>query len=632
MLPSFTPEVIVNAETLRGGLDISPDGTKVVYCSAIWVADINKEGSARQLTSGSFNDTAVVFGLDSQTIYFLSDRHKAGGPNQIYTLPLNVGGEAIPITSTSLKKGVSSFQISPDGQYIAFASPDEPTEEQELKDKRKDDAVVWGDRVKGHDGLRLLRLAARTVSTFALPNNIHVKSFAWHHDSKQVVISTAQYKRIEAEAFPSHYVVVSVENPNRKRTGHGSNLVWLANDSLLETRYHDPNSPISCLSLQHVSPKDQNQRIIYAGQEDDAVRVVDLRSDNLVAVEIESGLDSRIDIVDTSGKLHACVYHTKDDAIHGWSVRRLEDGNYIVAAIRSSGPRKEVSNIWAGTTDGTQTAELKRLSNHLQKLQDTKNDVKIEAFYWTARDGTNLNGLISKPAGAQGKLPTLLRVHGGARDTPAYLFHYSGWGLYLAAAGFCCIQPNYRGSSGRGAAFAETQQSGVGTLDWTDCEDMLQAALDRGIADRDRLGICGWSQGGFMTAWGVSQTKNLFKAGCMGAGVSDWGALAAESDVPEFEAGLGGNPPWDITTNKRNDPVNHVKDVETAVLIIHGEKDERVPVGQAVGYYRGLRRMSKYPDRHELVVYPREPHGFTERTHAEDVLKRVLDHFVTWLL
>ena len=95
--------------------------------------------------------------------------------------------------------------------------------------------------------------------------------------------------------------------------------------------------------------------------------------------------------------------------------------------------------------------------------------------------------------------------------------------------------PNISEGSGRGAAFAETQQSGVGTLDWTDCEDMLNATLDRDIADPGRLGICGWSQGGFMTAWGVSQTKNLFKAAVMGAGVSDWGSLTTESDVPEFE-------------------------------------------------------------------------------------------------
>lgn len=75
----------------------------------------------------------------------------------------------------------------------------------------------------------------------------------------------------------------------------------------------------------------------------------------------------------------------------------------------------------------------------------------------------------------------------------------------------------------------------MGTLDWSDCEDMVHAAIERGLADPTRLGICGWSQGGFMTAWGVGNTKNKFKAGVMGAGVSDWGSLAAESDMPEFE-------------------------------------------------------------------------------------------------
>jgi dipeptidyl aminopeptidase/acylaminoacyl peptidase len=72
-------------------------------------------------------------------------------------------------------------------------------------------------------------------------------------------------------------------------------------------------------------------------------------------------------------------------------------------------------------------------------------------------------------------------------------------------------------------------------LDWTDTNSMIDEAVKRNIADPNRLGICGWSQGGFMTAWGVSQTKNKFKAAAMGAGVSDWGAMAAESDMPDME-------------------------------------------------------------------------------------------------
>ena len=88
---------------------------------------------------------------------------------------------------------------------------------------------------------------------------------------------------------------------------------------------------------------------------------------------------------------------------------------------------------------------------------------------------------------------------------------------------------------GRGHAFAAAAHAGMGTVDWSDCESMLDEAIKLGLADPKRLGIGGWSQGGFMTAWGVTATKNRFRAGVMGAGVSDWGQLAAESDLPEFE-------------------------------------------------------------------------------------------------
>ena len=92
----------------------------------------------------------------------------------------------------------------------------------------------------------------------------------------------------------------------------------------------------------------------------------------------------------------------------------------------------------------------------------------------------------------------------------------------------------YQGQ-GFGSNFARAAQGGMGTVDWSDCMSMLSSVISEGLADPKRLGIGGWSQGGFLTAWGVSQTKNVFKAGVMGAGVSDWGAMAAESDMPEFE-------------------------------------------------------------------------------------------------
>ncbi|KZV97047.1 alpha/beta-hydrolase [Exidia glandulosa HHB12029] len=652
---AVTPEAIATSDQLLQPV-ISPDGAKVLYrvkplykaadkehwTSALWVADVDKAGSARQLTSGLFNDYNAVFSHDSQSLFFLSDRHKAGGKAQIYTLPLTVGGEATPLTNVDLKKGVSSFRLSPDGRYIVYTSADEPSAADEDKEKRKDDAIVFSDK-KNLAKLRLLRIATRTTVTFNLPSDWHALSFAWSPDSEQLVVCMSQSARLEHMEVPGRYYTVSLREPNAAPNllmthlnANGGDLTWLADGTLLEVRYHNPHTVIAAHSVAKLVPTENASQPLYCGVDNDAEGIFDLRHDSLFAVPVATGLNTRVDIVDSSGARVGSLYETNDEALGSLDVKRLNDGSYVFACLRSSGPSKEAWNVWAGrTSSATSAVELTKLSAHHSWAEEAEWQTKTEAFTWSARDGTKLEGLISKPTDAgKGPYPTVLIVHGGpySRDVPALNLSFASWHAFLSGAGFCTISPNYRGSSGRGSAFAETMRGGVGTVDWTDCEDMVDAAIARGIADPKRLGIGGWSQGGFMTAWGVAQSKNKFKAGCMGAGVSDWGSMSEESDMPEFETELGGYAPWSPSQGRtRGDAINHVKDVETAVLILHGEKDERVPVGQAIGYFRGLRREGKHPERCELVIYPREPHGFTERTHAEDVLKRVLDHFTTWL-
>jgi dipeptidyl aminopeptidase/acylaminoacyl peptidase len=190
--------------------------------------------------------------------------------------------------------------------------------------------------------------------------------------------------------------------------------------------------------------------------------------------------------------------------------------------------------------------------------------------------------------------------------------------------------PNYRGGAGRGHSFAKAARGNVGLGDFPDIMSAVDAAVERGIADPDRLGIGGWSQGGFMTAWAVTQT-NRFKAGVMGAGVSDWGMLTLTSDVPTFESVLGGSRPWDGAGPHRHaeiSPISYAARAETPLLMLHGKNDERVPVSQAIGFERALRERGVPV---ELVIYPREPHGVRERAHQRDILRRVLAWYDRWL-
>jgi dipeptidyl aminopeptidase/acylaminoacyl peptidase len=190
--------------------------------------------------------------------------------------------------------------------------------------------------------------------------------------------------------------------------------------------------------------------------------------------------------------------------------------------------------------------------------------------------------------------------------------------------------PNYRGGLGHGHRFAATVSGEIGNADFRDVMAGVDAMIERGVADPDRLAIGGWSQGGFMTAWAVGQTDR-FKAAVMGAGVCDWRLMVAESDMTEFELDLAGDAPWDGFGPHRADrqsPISYARRVRTPVLILHGERDERVPASQGRFFGAALRRFNVPV---EQVIYPREPHGVRERNHQLDLHRRLVAWYRRWL-
>ncbi|HET8629385.1 MAG TPA: prolyl oligopeptidase family serine peptidase, partial [Thermomicrobiales bacterium] len=246
-----------------------------------------------------------------------------------------------------------------------------------------------------------------------------------------------------------------------------------------------------------------------------------------------------------------------------------------------------------------------------------------------------LDGLLILPPGkgrADGSFPTVVVAHGGpyGRFADSFQLAWAPSGQWLATHGYAVFLPNPRGGQGHGVAFAARVAGDVGGADYGYIMAGLDLLIEQGVADPDRLGIGGWSQGGFMTAWAVGQSDR-FKAGVMGAGVSDWGMMVAESDMQHFEAALGGSTGWEGPGPHRHDalsPVSFVHRVRTPVLILHGERDERVPVSQGRFFARGLK---EYGVPYELVVYPREPHGLQERNHQLDALRRTRAWFDRWL-
>ncbi len=178
-----------------------------------------------------------------------------------------------------------------------------------------------------------------------------------------------------------------------------------------------------------------------------------------------------------------------------------------------------------------------------------------------------------------------------------------------------------RRSWGHGLAFADAVIGDMGGKDFQDILNGVEYLVKQGMVDGNRIAIGGWSNGGYLAAWAVTQT-NRFRAAVMGAGISDWHNMHAQSGIPDADVLLLAA---DLLENsevyRRHSPITYAGRVTTPTLILHGENDPAVPVAQAYAFYRALHERNVPV---ELVVYPREGHGVSERAHVIDSLERQL--------
>lgn len=291
---------------------------------------------------------------------------------------------------------------------------------------------------------------------------------------------------------------------------------------------------------------------------------------------------------------------------------------------------REPKNVHAGPTGGP----LLQLSDTSPELRRIRWGVQQRLGY-QASDGLQLDGLLILPAGRtrdEGPFPLVTLVHGGPyfRHADEFTLTVVDCGQWLATAGYAVFLANPRGGSGHGHEFAAVVAGAVGGDEWTDILAGIDLLVAEGVADPERLGISGWSHGGFMAAWAIGRTER-FKAAVMGAGISDWGMQAGTGEDGIMDAALGGSTGWNGPgphVHDRNSPISYVSRIRTPVLILHGEQDTNVPLGQVVHFHRALRHFGV---EHEFVVYPREGHGLHERAHQLDALRRIRAWYDRWL-
>ena len=639
----LTPEQLVDLQ-VPSDVRISPSGKYCVYAcapiskkgehavSSLWLAELGLEHSARQITSGLFNDVGPQWRPNAsgdEAIAIISDRAKAGESSAIYLMSL-AGGEAYPVTQADAKKGIVGFKWSPDGHFIAFLSADEKTLEQETREKETGEAKVYGENWE-YDRLRLLNVDTREITTLVTSND-HVTDFAWKADSKEIAFCSQLTTAADSSYYHgiqfsrTHLDNKSVISISETRfPGRAADLVWIE-DELFFVAGASPNRGASsvCVYSMSLATGDWSRREHGVTDCVASIRSADWGALQGLAIHVLDGLSDKIRLLSSekSRMTEQDVFTHDNHELQTWDVWHPNSDapmKKVVGYSTVAKPR-EIYSYEGG--------KICQLSNHGQAIAEL-NIGEGQPIHCKSSDGTPCDGVFMRPTKSDDAKPlsTVVLVRGGPYSRISISFNtmYFYWTPMLVAAGYGVLCPNYRGGAGHGEDYAAYARGGLGTVDYDDVIALIKHGVGKDLIDADNVFIGGYSQGGFMSYFAVTRSDFRFKGAICGAGVTDHDMLAMTSDAPYYtEEELGGFPPWistpERTGSRHGSAIWHMKNVKTPILILHGEADERVPISQAVAFHRGCLH---YGVPCEFVSYPREPHRMQEGKHLIDMLKRI---------
>ena len=292
---------------------------------------------------------------------------------------------------------------------------------------------------------------------------------------------------------------------------------------------------------------------------------------------------------------------------------------HTIALIRSS--FEKAPEVWAGPIK-----DMKQITHLNDNLKPAWG--KTENIDWT-NDGFKVQGWLLYPANYDPakKYPLIVSVHGG--PSSAVTPHWPGvgyGGVPFSALGYFVFMPNPRGSFGQGEKFTQANVKDFGNGDLHDILAGMDVIEKRFPIDKNREGLTGWSYGGFMTMFGVTQTTR-FRAAVAGAGISDWQSYYGENSIDQWMTPFFGKSVYDDpAVYAKSSAIDYIKRVKTPTLVVVGDRDGECPAPQSFEFWHALRAEGV---KTQLVIYPNEGHGFRDPAHRRDVLERALNWFET---
>ena len=335
---------------------------------------------------------------------------------------------------------------------------------------------------------------------------------------------------------------------------------------------------------------------------------------------------SGIAVLDAESGERTALWHTNGSAGGGsWPpCSRDRNGNFAVITENANTP----PDVHVARSNGS-GLDVTRLTTLHPRAADLQLGA-TEIIHWESKDGWRIQGLLITPSnGSNGPWPMLVDVHGGPSSMHAnrYLPGVGrlGWLQYLASRGIAVLMPNPRGSTGWGIEFTEANLKDLGGMDWEDVLAGVDYCIGTGVANPDRLGITGWSYGGFMTGWALTHSDR-FKVCAIGAAAPYRRSWHGNSGIKNWVVTyLDYADPWDPDGEYRHYSfITDIKKAKMPTLILHGDRDADVPIEQAHILYRALK---EHNVETELVFYPGGGHGVTQRDQVMDIGRRATAWF-----
>ena len=632
-----------------GDPQVSPDGKWVAYTvgavdaekdkrdTDLWMASWDGTQQIRLTATTDGSESAPRWSPDNKYLAFLTsrgdeDQKKRG--SQVWLLN-RLGGEAQQLTD--IKGGVSEYAWSPDATRLVLAvnDPDPIDEPEKLEGwKRKTRPPIVIDRYhfkqdrKGYLGslrshLSIFDVEARKAEALTT-GRFDEQAPAWSPDGRFVAFVSNRSADPDRNEDSNVYVIEAKPGaePRQMTTFAGSDggrPAWSPDGQWIAYLQGD-EAKYSAYDLNKLA-------IVPAGGGEPKLVTATLDrpvSGNLVWTSDGRSLlftvaDDRVSYV---GKVAAA----------GGPVDKLTTGRRVVSSLsrRDDATLALLSGTTteAGEAYALENGNLRRLTHQNEALFTELQLGTTEDFTSKSKDGTEVHSIMVKPASfvAGQKYPMLLLIHGGPNGQDEHSFSFDR--QFFAANGYVVISVNYRGSSGRGAAFQKAIFADWGNKEVVDLVGAVDSTIASGIADPDRLGIGGWSYGGILTDYTLA-TDQRFKAAVSGAGSAlQLSMYGVDQYITQYENEIG--VPWKAQDLwiKISYPFFHADRIKTPTLFLGGEKDFNVPIVGGEQMYQALK--SQGIDT-QLIIYPGQFHGITMPSYQRDRLERYLAWFNKYL-